>query len=72
MQKLYLRIINEEEPKCTRNKKHILDLDFQRIQAYERLKEEEEEEDEKEYNDKCHKIKNTRIRRYLPGSIAPR
>ena len=69
MQKLYLRIINEEEPKLTTNKKHILDIDFQRIQAFERL---EEEEDEEAYNDECHKIKNTRIRRYIPGSIAPR
>ena len=66
MQKLYLQIINEEKPKWTKNKKHILDIDFQRIQAYEGLEEEEAN------NKKCHDIKNTRIRRYIPGSIAPR
>ena len=66
MQKLYLQIINEEKPKWTKNKKHILDIDFQRIQAYEGL------EEEKANNEKCHDKKNTRIRRYIPGSIAPR
>ena len=67
MQKLLLRINIEEQQRLTPKKKPVWDIDSgDRIHNYEILEEDEA-------NDKtCHDFKNTRIRRYKPGSIEPR
>ena len=65
MQKLYLRISNEEQHR--QKKKPKWDLDYQRVQRYEILEYKEEDND-----NTCHELRNTQIRRYKPGSTEPR
>lgn len=67
MQKLLLRINNKEQQRLTLKKKPIWDIDSEpRSRNYDILNDDEA-------NDKtCHDLKNTRIRRYKPGSIEPR
>ena len=67
MQKLLLRINNEEQQRLTLKKKPSWDIDSgDRLHNYEIL------EDQEANDETCHDLKNTRIRRYKPGSIEPR
>ena len=74
MQKLLLRISNEEQQTLTEKKKLKWDMDFQKVQRYVSKSSTFKILDyDKEDNDnKCHELRNTQIRRYKPGSIEPR
>ena len=67
MQKLLLRIKNEDRKRLKEKMKPKWDMDYQRVQRYEILEYEEEDND-----NTCHELRNTQIRRYKPGSTEPR